>query len=182
MTTTTEILNQLIKQKDSVFNLKTKNKAGVYAIFHKNIKDLVDDNSNGNGIVYIGKSSNLAQREFETHFNSGASGFSTLRRTIGAMLKEEFKLNAIPRSSGSSDTNWRNYKFTSEGEDKITKWMKENLQIAVYETDDIDYVETELIQAAKPIFNLTGWDNPYAKTIKAKRKICAEEARKQIRK
>jgi hypothetical protein len=180
--TSEEILQQLAKNKNTIFNLKASSKSGIYAIFHKNIKDLIEDATNDFGIVYIGQSSNLAQREFETHFNSGSSGFSTLRRTIGALLKDELKLKAIPRSTGDSDTNWRNYKFTSDGEDKITKWMKDNLLVSVFETPNVDTVEAELIELAKPLFNLTGWSNPYASSIKSKRKICAEEAKKQIKK
>ncbi len=177
-----ELLTSLCNQKCSIYKLKTSSHSGIYLIFHKNIQEIIGEDSNEYNIVYVGKTKNFSQREYETHFNSGGSGFSTLRRTIGAVLKEEFKLKAIPRSAGDSETNWRNYKFNFDGEEKITKWMKENLLISVLETNDIDSVETKFIEFVKPIFNLTGWNNPYAKDIKAKRKICAEEAKKQLKK
>lgn len=176
-----EIISYLVDNKTAINKLKPINGSGVYAIFHRNIKEIIEDETNEYGIIYIGQSTNLAQREFDTHFKSGESGFSTLRRSIGAIFKKEFDLRAIPRSSGSSDTNWRNYKFTPDGEERITKWMKENLLVAVYKTIDFDKVESELITAATPLLNLTGWGNPYAQDVKKKRKICAEEAKSRMR-
>jgi transcriptional regulator with GAF, ATPase, and Fis domain len=41
------------------------------------------------GLVYVGTSVNLAQREFDTHFSPRGTGFSTVRRSFGAILRIE---------------------------------------------------------------------------------------------
>ena len=48
----------------------------------------------GTDPVYVGISADLARRGDEDHFRSGGSGFSTLRRSLGALLKDELKLTA----------------------------------------------------------------------------------------
>jgi excinuclease UvrABC nuclease subunit len=54
---------------------------GVYAFFLRERGVLPGVDELADSIVYIGLSSNLAQREFDSHFRAGQSGFSTLRRT-----------------------------------------------------------------------------------------------------
>jgi hypothetical protein len=131
--------------------------------------------------LYLGLSSNLVQREFDTHFRAGQSGFSTLRRSLGALLKEELALTAIPRGTGASDTNYRNYRFADQGEQRLSQWMTTHLRVGVHAISDPAEIERELISLACPPLNLTGWANPAAADIKALRKACVEEARQNAR-
>jgi hypothetical protein len=68
--------------------------------------------------MYVGMSSNLAERD-EAHFRTGGSGFSTLRRSLGALLKQELRLSARPRGTGSSAQNYRCYQFDDAGEEQL---------------------------------------------------------------
>ena len=124
-------------------------------------------------------SSNLAQREFEAHLSSDNSGFSTVRRSIGAILKQQLVLTACPRGRGKSATNFTNYCFDPQGEARLSDWMQTNLKISVHADGNYAAVERNLISGLKPILNLTGWPNPNRREIAALRKACADEARRQ---
>jgi hypothetical protein len=133
--------------------------AYIYAFFLNSRDALVPFQVPTSGLIYIGSSSNLALREYDTHLTSGNTGFSTVRRSIGAILKQQLGLTACPRGRGKSATNFTNYCFDPEG--------------------DFDAVERDLIQCLRPILNLYGWPNPCRSEIKALRKACADEARQQ---
>ena len=173
-----KILSKLNQTRTSSFTLQPPSHSGVYALFLKPSSTLKGFQPGNNGLIYIGMASDLAERDIENHFSSKHTGFSTLRRSLGAILKQKLKLIAVPRSSGTSDTNTRNYKFLPDGEHRLTNWMKRNLEIGVCAIEsNYESIERQLIVALKPVLNLKGWDNPYRKDIKALRKVCAEEAR-----
>jgi hypothetical protein len=112
------------------------------------------------------------------HFNHAHSGFSTLRRSLGAFLKERLALRAVPRGPGPSPTNVRNYRFESDGETRLTEWMRENLLYAhVPLNQEIADTERDLIRSTEPPLNLTGWPNPQKELIQDRRRACVEEAR-----
>jgi hypothetical protein len=46
----------------------------------------------------------LADRELNQHFSTGRTGSSTLRRSLGALLKRRLALIAVPRAPGPSKT------------------------------------------------------------------------------
>src|SRR5690349_20652009 len=71
---------------------------GVYAIYLHTPGLLSPFAQAEDGLIYTGLSSNLTDREFEQHFASGSTGFSTLRRSLGALLKAQLSLRAIPRA------------------------------------------------------------------------------------
>ncbi|MDQ3678208.1 MAG: hypothetical protein M3401_15665 [Actinomycetota bacterium] len=56
--------------------------------------------------------------------------------------------------------------------------MHEHLRVAVEPVAEPDALERELIARACPPLNLKGWLNPEATTIRALRKACADEARR----
>jgi hypothetical protein len=154
-------------------------KEGIYAIFAQPSDVLRVDDVPSNGLVYIGRSGNLAERDFETHFKAGASGFSTLRRSVGALLKSELGLTAIPRGTGSSDTNYLNFRFTEEGEKALSEWMAEHLELGIAEVVGKSVrLEQEVIAWLQPVLCLTGWPNSQAAAIKALRAECVDEARR----
>lgn len=154
---------------------------GVYAWFLDCPSALPGLPNQGADPVYVGLSSDLAQREFDTHFRSGQSGFSTLRRSLGALLKDELGLSAQPRGTGSSESNYRCYRFDDAGEDRLTGWMHDHLRVGAHAWSQPAAIEKELIALAQPPLNLTGWPNPRAAEIKALRKACVQEARRDHR-
>jgi hypothetical protein len=69
---------------------------GVYAYFLVQSHALSPISTDASGLVYVGMSeSNLDAR---CHFSQAHSGFSTLRRSIGAVLKQQLALRAVPLS------------------------------------------------------------------------------------
>lgn len=171
-----QVLGQLSDRRSHLALLDAPAAAGVYALFLR--KGAVPGLHCGSGdCLYIGLSQNLAQREFDTHFRVGGSGFSTLRRSLGALLIDELDLQPQPRSAGTSDTNYRNYRFDKSGEEALSAWMHDHLDVAVFEEADPKPLERELAVLARPPLNLTHWPNPDAPTIRAARKRCADAAR-----
>ncbi|MCL6477509.1 MAG: hypothetical protein K6T65_03760 [Peptococcaceae bacterium] len=179
---TRDVLAKLDNTRAPINKLIAPPASGVYAIFLKEGARLHLENLPSSGLIYVGTSSNLSSREYDTHFASGKTGFSTLRRSIGALLKRDLKLKAVPRGTGNSLNNFRNYCFTTDGEERLTTWMRENLEIGVCSVSgDYNDVEAELIAELKPVLCLNGWPNPVAAYIKNLRKKCVEEAQKEKR-
>ena len=175
---TPDILAALERSRASIDRGQAPSSPGVYGIFLRDRSELQLRDGLPNGLIYIGMSGNLAAREYDMHFSSRNTGFSTLRRSIGALLKEELALVAMPRGSGRTESNYRNYRFKPDGEDRLTSWMMENLEVGIYPTGgDHEAVEKVLIAALQPPLCLTGWPNPEAGFIKALRKLCADDAR-----
>jgi len=164
---------------------KFSDKPGIYAFFFTG-KDfpIADYNPQKDEIVYLGKTeSSQASRDEKTHFASGKTGSSTIRRSLGALLKNELSLIPIPRNGKDFDAGRKSFfKFDEPSEEKLTTWMKDNLGLSFYEYDqppsEIDVLETKLITEMKPLLNIDSKnpDNPYAQFIRAARKACANEA------
>jgi hypothetical protein len=173
-----DLLDALRASAAPLTEVDAPRKAGVYACFLDHPSALPSLPDQGADPLYVGVSSDLAEREFDTHFRSGQSGFSTLRRSLGALLRNELRLRAQPRGTGGSDSNYRCYRFDDVGEDRLTAWMREHLQVGVQEWAEPVAIEKDLIELAQPSLNLIGWPNPHAAEIKALRKGCVEEARR----
>jgi hypothetical protein len=164
---------------------KFSDKPGIYAFFFTGkdfpLKEYIPQKEE---IIYIGKTENSqASRDEKTHFSSGRTGSSTVRRSLGALLKSELSLVPVPRNDKDFDAGRKSFfMFDEPSEEKLTKWMKDNLALSFYEYDElpaeINLLESELIAEAKPLLNIDSKnpENPYSQAIKAARKICAEEA------
>ena len=140
----------------------------------------------GGQLLYIGISKDsLHCRDFNQHFKSGQSGRSTLRRSLGAVLRDKLKLKAIPRGGTNDTKRFDNYKFTADGEEKLTEWMLQNLKIGYWVfKDTMDYRllrqhEDAVIRELRPTLDLdprTKKLNPLADTLIALRHVCKDEA------
>ena len=135
-------------------------------------------------LIYLGKTeSSQIERDLRQHFTTGETGRSTLRRSIGALLREQLNLKPEPRShSERSARKYQNYKFDSLGEERLTGWMKTNLGLSFYEYDEtpseIERLEIELIRLGVPILNIKNNPlNPYLVEIKSARSACVRLAR-----
>jgi hypothetical protein len=158
--------------------LRPPPESGIYAIYLRPDAALGPFPAGAKGLIYIGSSSNLRQRDFETHFGDKGSGFSTLRRSLGAILKDVLNLTAIRRGPGRSRSNITSYMFDPEGEKRLTLWMAENLEVGFCQIDDgYKEIEKGLIVELEPVLNLKDWNNPHRPEIKRLRRACAREAR-----
>jgi hypothetical protein len=172
------VLNHLLSHRDSVANIANHPARGVYGVFAKARDCLPDILLPPTGMIYVGLSKDLVQRN---HFTAKNSGFHSPRRSLGAILYRQLHLKAIPRGSGLSATNCTNFRFTEDGEERLTQWMLKNLEYAIYPCGgDIASLETQLIRESEPPLNLTKWRNPQKQKIAALRKQCRDEASSHI--
>ena len=149
------------------------------------------ENDENNRIIYTGKANKYIADRFYANHLSYYANFSTLRRSIGAVLKEELSLKALPRLRNDGSVNsYTNFCFAENGEFKIDQWIVNNLEYGFIELDnslDIDhkhfmnFEEKRAKKATKPCLNCSGGDdefNIYYLKIRELRKVCADEARK----
>jgi len=164
-------------QQSSYKKTPFPDKRGIYAFFLTVPTSLPGIEVPRDHPLYIGMTdSSLAERD---HLDHEDSGFSTLRRTIGSILKETLDLRAVPRAPGPSRTNITNYRFRHEDELKLTQWMKTNLVCGFACIEgNIRRLEQELIRKYEPLLNLTDWPNPCSQDIRKLRHACREEASK----
>lgn len=102
--------------------------------------------------IYTGiASESLIQRVYRIHFIGNDASRSTLRKSIGSL----FGYDLIPRKEGDS----KHEKFKPADEEKLTKWMKNNLLLAFVENADPESMEDKLIAELNPPLNLDKNDN-----------------------
>ena len=142
---------------------------GVYLFCLRECHALPDIEVGAHGVVYVGMTEkSLLVRN---HFLHAHSGGSTLRRSLGALLRETLKLEPIRRDA--KPENASKFRFADDGEARLTEWMKANLLAAQTEiSGDVRSKETALIQEWEPPLNLTKWINPQKALVSAKRKAC----------
>ena len=175
MSSAISIFDQLSTIRDSVENTSERSGSGIYAIFAKKLDCLPEIILPSSGIIYVGVSTRLESRN---HFKLKHSGFSTIRRSIGAILKDELNLSAEPRSKGKSTTNYKNFRFAGDGEKRLSLWMQSNLEYSVIELGgNLNEIETCLISENVPPLNLTNDENCQSKHIEELRNLCKEEAK-----
>jgi GIY-YIG catalytic domain len=134
--------------------------------------------------LYIGKTeSGQKARDLGQHLADGGTKHSTLRRSLGALLREQLNLKPRPRSATeTSPRRFTNFKFDAKGEAKLTKWMMENLKVGFVDFRDSDCGELKdceqaLITSARPPLNIIhNSDSPYRKEILSLRRHCARLA------
>ena len=149
---------------------------GVYALYLTDPLALDGIQVDPTGLLYIGMTEDSL--DVRNHFGHKDSSFSSPRRSLGAILKKELGLKAIPRGSGKSPKDMTCYRFAGDGEQKLTHWMTGHLEYSfVALHDGIPDVEQTLIECLRPPLNLTEWENHQKGTIMQLREACADEAR-----
>lgn len=181
-----EIIELLRKRETDFFKTKTFSQLpGIYAFFYiGNDFPLLGDSVSKHQIIYIGKTeSSQEKRDSKTHFTTGKTGSSTVRKSFGSILFAQESLKPIPRNdSDYAKGRFSHFKFDNASEIKITDWMKKNMALSFYEypesKEKIDKLETEIINQLKPILNIDHKNpkNPYLNQIKRLRKKCASIA------
>ena len=152
--------------------------SGFYAMYLKANHTLSEIEIAENRLLYVGKTE--AGFSYRDHFNpgNGHSGNCSLRRTLGALLKKELSLQAQSRSKRRTKNRFTNYRFTPEGEARLSDWMKGALYVSrVPFEQNVVAAEAMLISGLEPPLNITGWRNPQAERLMALRRTCAAEAR-----
>ena len=129
--------------------------------------------------VYVGKAErSLSSRDVRTHFASGRTGSSSVRRSLAALLRDPLRLTAVPRNTAKPGSS-ANFGLSPDGEDRLSAWMHEHLALAIWvkpDGVDLDAVETSVLRAWQPPLNLAKVAVPSAR-LKAARRVMAGEAR-----
>ena len=185
-----EIIQHLIISKKKYLDISTFSKLpGIYAVFFfgedfplENIKPSPDE------VIYLGKTeSSQEKRDAKTHFKSGKTVSSTLRKSIGSLLRNKYNLNPIVRNdSDVIKRRFSHFKFDNNSEEIITEWMQNNLALSYYEYPEskskIEALETALIQELIPLLNIDkNPSNPHLNLLKQIRKESAQIAFKGFR-
>lgn len=118
------------------------------AISIKPIISQLDYNGEKFDVIYTGISENLKQRDYRQHFTGNNAGRSTLRKSLGCLMR--FK--QIPRDRNRQDNG--KTKFSDEDESILSKWMAANLLLFYYVNDRYEENELELIECYNPPLNL----------------------------
>lgn len=129
--------------------------------------------------LYVGRSlSSLLGRDVFTHFSTGKTGSSTLRRSVAALLKAPLQLRAQPRNSGNPE-RFANFGLDFDSDVRVTMWMTEHLRLAVWPCPNLDLVkesETAALKVLLPPLNLAGIDTPWRSRVSAARAQMARDA------
>lgn len=103
--------------------------------------------------LYVGKAErSLNGRDVGTHFSTGKTGSSTVRRSFAALLAAGLDLVAVPRNVTKPDGS-ANYSLDPAGDERLSGWMEERLVLATWVKPDgvlLDEVETAVLQRIPP--------------------------------
>ncbi len=130
--------------------------------------------------LYVGKAEDsLRSRDLDCHFDDGRTGSSTVRRSFAALLREQLMLSAIPRNPVKPGY-FANYGLAPSDDAKLTSWMRQRLQIAVWVsngTAPLTEVERAVIQQLNPPLNIAGVRRADRALLQEVRKTMADQAR-----
>jgi hypothetical protein len=134
--------------------------------------------------LYVGKAEDsLASRDLRTHFETGKTGSSTLRRSVAALLASELGLEARPRNP-EKPGYFSNYGIEPAGDARLTGWMRANLALATWAAPpggSLHEVERSVISVFKPPLNLVGVTTPWSAMVSSARGLLAQRARSWTR-
>jgi hypothetical protein len=158
---------------------------GLYRLFLQRagaLSGTILDQEPEGALLYIGKAEEdgLRCRHEEQHLGED-SGWSTFRRSLGAVLREKLGLKPVPRRRGP---HMDNYSFSLDGEHQLTKWMLQNLAVSWATpgpTVDLAAEEKCLIEDLQPALNIThNRKGKYVPALKRLRKVCRDEVRSSL--
>lgn len=143
------------------------------------------------GLLFVGSTRDLAARKLSRDFASGKTSSSFLRRSVGALLRDELQLQPVPRDPcrprrrrtnpahryrSLQSAPFVNYRFDDDGEERLSRWMQENLRVGIYPIPRPAATSFDLVEIACPPLNLRS-KNPLGATVRSAHKTCVEAAR-----
>jgi hypothetical protein len=130
--------------------------------------------------LYVGKAEkSLNGRDVGTHFATGKTGSSTVRRSLAALLVTKLGLVAVPRNLVRPDGS-ANYSLEPPGDERLSRWMEQRLLLATWvkpEHIHLDEVETAVLLRLRPPLNLDKVGEPRER-LRRGRGVLAAESRK----
>jgi hypothetical protein len=107
--------------------------------------------------LYVGKAEkSLNGRDVGTHFATGKTGSSTVRRSLAALLADELNLVAVPRNLAKPDGS-ANFGLDPASDTRLSDWMEQRLTLATWVKPPdatLDTIETAVVRQLRPPLNL----------------------------
>lgn len=130
--------------------------------------------------LYVGKAErSLAERDVRTHFSTGRTGSSTLRRSLAGLLADELGLEGRPRNLAHPES-FANFGLEAKGDERLTRWMVAHLRLAVWPAPEgavLDVVETAVLERLLPPLNVAKVMTPWRSQVQSGRKRLAQQAK-----
>lgn len=131
--------------------------------------------------LYVGKAEDsLAGRDVGTHFKSGRTGSSTVRRSLAALLRVPLDLRAQPRNPAKPD-HFANFGLEPAGDERLTAWMCENLRLATWPSPagtNLGMMESAVLGTLEPPLNIDKVRTVWRPQVQRAREHMADEARR----
>lgn len=130
--------------------------------------------------LYVGKAErSLADRDVRTHFSTGKTGWSTLRRSLAGLLADELRLEGQPRNLANPE-GFANFGLEEAGDARLTGWMLEHLRLAAWPSPVgvvLDEIETVVLAQLMPPLNLDKVATPWRAQVRSGRRRLAAQGR-----
>lgn len=127
--------------------------------------------------LYVGKAEDsLVNRDLRTHFATGRTGQSTVRRSFAALLAGPLSLRGVPRNLARPDGS-AHFGLEPDGDQRLTEWMREHLRLAVWPKPDgvvLADVETAVLARWQPPLNLMKVSHPWPALKEARARMAAQ--------
>ncbi len=124
--------------------------------------------------LYVGKAEmSLNGRDVGTHFATGKTGSSTVRRSLAALLTQQLDLVAVPRNPAKPDGS-ANFGLDSASDTRLSNWMEQRLLLATWvKAGDLtlDDVETAVVRQLRPPLNLDKVGESRARVREARKRM-----------
>lgn len=129
--------------------------------------------------LYVGKAErSLASRDVDTHFSTGKTGSSTLRRSLAGLLTDALSLEGRPRNLAKPE-RFANFGLEASGDERLTGWMVTHLRLAVWPSPEgatLDAVETAVLAELLPPLNVAKVSTRWRPRVQAGRRRLAAQA------
>ncbi len=162
---------ELVRRQRAVDHLDDDLRPGVYALIVRPGIRLPHVPLGAERILYVG---NAARADsIRLHFSDSEGTRSCPRRSLGALLRHELRLQVRPGPPAERDQEWDNFRFNTEGEARLTYWLRTHLCVAHVECPRL---REELLAEIDPPLNLGGELSPFRRLLLELRSDCRREA------
>ena len=104
---------------------------GLYAVYgsRETWDDLQLECESAERCLYVGKAEDsLVSRDLQTHFATGRTGSSTVRRSFAALLRDSLNLRGQARNLANPE-HFANFGLAQPDDQRLTDWMHRHLQL-----------------------------------------------------
>lgn len=123
-------------------------------------------------LLYVGRGRRVRTR-VAAHVRSDKTSGSTLRRALGAVLREPLALTAHLGEAGDPHL----YRFDAAGEERLTAWIHGHLRVSVEVSAEAFASELAVLARERPPLNLKDVTHAFTDTVTSYKNRCVDDAR-----